>query len=383
MLATPLTTVLVAFVAVMVTLQVASSALVWRRLRRPLRMPRGPLPEISLLRPVCGLDAHDTETLGSSFALTYPKYELIFCIASPDDPAVPLVKRLIAEHPDHRARLLLGDNPVSGNPKLNNLIKGWDGAHCEYVLMTDSNVLLPPDYLQQMIAAWQPDTGLVSSPAIGQHGEGFWGALECGFLNGYQARWQLASDEFGNGFAQGKNLLWQRDFLASVGGPAVLGRDLAEDVGATKLVRGAGLRVRLAQKPFAQPIGRRSFAQVWSRQLRWARVRRAGFVRIFASEILTGAAAPALATGALVALGALPWVVLPLGLAGWFGVEWALARAVGWPSKWRDVFAWVLRDTLIPALWIGGWSGRGFVWRGTVMSEAPPRHEPGERKGLG
>jgi hypothetical protein len=27
----------------------------------------------------------------------------------------------------------------------------------------------------------------------------------------------------------------------------------------------------------------------------------------------------------------------------------------------------MLRDVLLPLLWIGGWVGRGFVWRGNEM----------------
>jgi ceramide glucosyltransferase len=363
---------LAGFVIATVGLHLASTLLVVQRLRRPPPPLPGALPRISLLRPLCGLDPFDAETLRTSFSLDYPDYELIFCVASPDDPIVALVQRLIAEHPERGARLLVGDDPVSRNPKLNNLIKGWKVATGEFVLMTDSNVLLPPDYLDQMLALWQPGTGLVTSPAAGQRGEGLWGALESGFLNGYQARWQLAADEFGIGFAQGKNMMWRRDFLAAAGGPAVLGRDLAEDVAATKLVRSAGLRVRLAQHPFPQPIGRRGFVQVWSRQLRWARVRRAGFVWLFAPEILTGAVAPAVATLALVALGALnPWVFVA-GFVAWYGLEWALARVAGWPAGLRDLVTWIMRDVLIPALWCCAWAGRGFVWRGTAMPETRP-----------
>ena len=37
--------------------------------------------------------------------------------------------------------------------------------------------------------------------------------VEAGFLNTYQARWQLAADSAGFGFAQGKSMLWRRDLL--------------------------------------------------------------------------------------------------------------------------------------------------------------------------
>ena len=44
------------------------------------------------------------------------------------DPTCPLVARLIAEHPAVPARLLIGDERISANPKLNNVLKGWRAA---------------------------------------------------------------------------------------------------------------------------------------------------------------------------------------------------------------------------------------------------------------
>src|SRR5438034_10327355 len=63
---------------------------------------------VSLVRPVCGLENHIEQTLRSAFELDYPRYEIIFCAATANDAAVPLVKRLIAEHPHIPARLLVG-----------------------------------------------------------------------------------------------------------------------------------------------------------------------------------------------------------------------------------------------------------------------------------
>jgi ceramide glucosyltransferase len=79
-------------------------------------------PAVSLVRPVCGLDNYAAATLSSTFALDYPRYEILFCVASANDPVVPLVEDLIARHPSANARLLVGDERVSLNPKLNNVI---------------------------------------------------------------------------------------------------------------------------------------------------------------------------------------------------------------------------------------------------------------------
>lgn len=368
-------------VAALAATQAASLALVARRLRRA----RGPartraLPPITLLRPVCGLEHALEETLRSSFRLEAEGYEIVFCIARPDDPAAPLLRRLIAEHPGVPARLLVGDDRDFANPKLNNLLKGWRAARHDWIVMADSNLMLPPDYLQRLVAAWTPGTGLVSSPATGADPQGLWAALEAAFLNTHQARWQLLADEIGQGHAQGKTLFWRRDILDAAGGLAALAGELAEDIAATELVRRRGLAVRIVPAAFVQPLGRRRPAQVWRRQLRWARLRRMGVPALYAAEALCGALPPAMLTAALAGAGVAPWAALPLLLGAWYGAEAALAAAAGWPHGPRDLVAWMLRDLLLPALWVAGWTGSGVTWHGHAL-RAPGRHGRRGRRG--
>ena len=81
-------------------------------------------PPVSLVRPLCGIDNYAADTLRSTFDLDYPRCEILFCVASARDPAVPLVEALMAQHPEAGAKLLVGDERVSSNPKLNNVLKG-------------------------------------------------------------------------------------------------------------------------------------------------------------------------------------------------------------------------------------------------------------------
>lgn len=325
------------------------------------------MPRVTLLRPVCGREAFDKETLASSFTQDYPDYEVIFCAPSEDDPSVPLLRELIAEHPDRSARLFIGERRVTRNPKLNNLWSGWQAAEADWVCMADSNLRLPADYLRTVVASWDEETGLVSSPPMGERPDGLAGSLECAFLNGNQARLQFASDSLGNGFAQGKTLFWNRKMLDEAGGLEALGRYLAEDVNATKLVRAAGLKVRLTPLPFAQPIGRRSFRDVWNRQLRWSRVRRDGFPLLFAAEPLNGPMVPFVLAGIAAARLDMSVVLLPAIAAIWYGAEYLLIRRAGWPSSWRDILALPLRDALLPALWLATFLKRDIEWRGTAI----------------
>ena len=112
-----------------------------------------PAPAVSLVRPICGMENHVEETLASAFALDYPRYEIVLCVASAQDPVVPLARRLIAAHPGVPARLLVGNEKISDNPKLNNIYKGWREAAHEWIVLADSNVLMPSDYIQRLLAA--------------------------------------------------------------------------------------------------------------------------------------------------------------------------------------------------------------------------------------
>ena len=78
-------------------------------------------------------------------------------------------------------------------------------------------------------------------------------------------------------------------------------------------------------------------------------------------------AAVALAVGGTVA----PMQVLAFAVL-WYGGEFLLARAAGWPASAVDVLAWLCRDALVPALWTAAWFGNGFDWRGTPMTVADP-----------
>jgi ceramide glucosyltransferase len=351
------------------TVHLASIAIATGRFRR---RGRGPLeahnPAISLVRPLCGLDNYAAETLASTFAVDYPRYEILFCVAAADDPVVPLVKTLMALHKNANARLLVGDERLNNNPKLNNVAKGWRAAAHDWIIMADSNVLIPPNYIQLLLASWRADTGLVASPPIGCRPEGFWANVECAFLNTYQARWQYAAESLGFGFAQGKTMLWRRGELERAGGIAALAKEVAEDAAATKIVRSAGLKVRLVDHPFPQPLGRRNAAEVWHRQVRWARLRRASFLFYFLPEIFSGGVMPMIAI-AIVANGLGASTMLSVGLFGafWYAAEMLLAAVAGWPLSPLSPLYFLIRDLLLPVLFVNALRGSDFVWRGNEM----------------
>jgi len=358
------------FCITVTAVHVASIVMAMLRFRQspPRETLSNQYPPVSLVRPLCGIDNYAADTLRSTFDLDYPHYEILFCVASAKDPVVPLVEALIAKHAGASARLLVGDERVSANPKLNNVLKGWRAAAHQWIIIADSNVLMPPDYIQLLFASWRADTGLVASPPIGCRPQGIWAELECAFLNTYEARWQYAADALGFGFAQGKTMLWRRADLEGAGGIGALAKEVAEDAAATKVVRGAGLKVRLVDRPLAQPLGRRSAAEVLNRQIRWARLRRASFLAYFLPEILSGGVLPLIAVAVLANAVGLP-VALSVGVfaAFWYGGEMLLAASAGWYLSALSPLYGLARDLLLPVIFVSALRGNGFVWRGNEM----------------
>jgi ceramide glucosyltransferase len=94
-------------------------------------------------------------------------------------------------------------------------------------------------------------------------------------------------------------------------------------------------------------------------------------------EIVGGAVFPLIAAGyaACAADVAVFAAVAPLALV-WYGAEIALAKAAQWPLPPIYALAALLRDLLLPILWLDAWLGTDFVWRGHQMSIAADTPAP-------
>lgn len=326
-------------------------------------------PPVSLVVPLRGVENFTSLTLSRAFELDWPDYELLFCVADELDPVIDEVRKASAASPAISAQLLIGDDRISANPKLNNCVKGWRAARHEWVILADSNVLMPQSYIAIMMSAWRPDSGLVCSPPLGSRPAGFWAHVECAFLNGSQGRWQYAAEAIGIGFAQGKSMLWNKPFLEECGGIRALAAEIAEDAASTKLVRNAGRKVHLVSAPFEQPLGQRHAGEIWSRQTRWARLRRVTFPQYFAPEILTGALPPLLLALAAAAVADADLGVTAIAvLTIMYGPELALTALNRWPVSLYTLPAMIARDVIMPFVWARSWIGSAVAWRGNVMT---------------
>lgn len=357
------------FAAVSLLVHYASHMLAFRTLTKASpKLDGSHMPSVSLVRPLCGIEPFSAETLDACFHLSYPQYEVLFCIEDANDPVIPLVRETIAAYPHVSARILIGEDRHSPNPKYNNMQKGYREARGDIVIFADSNLLIPEDYLQRVISTFDDGCALVSAPPFGNRPSNLWAEVECALLNSYAARVQFCADAVGFGFAQGKTLAFRKTDL-DTGGFAAMAFEPAEDAAATKWARKSGRCVRLVSPAFPQPLGLRPLKAVWSRHLRWARLRRATFPLLFAPEIFSISLVSFAAVWVAASLLQGPASVwLGLYVLAWYGADFTAARALGWPSTARSLMALPLRDLLLFSIWIGAWTGRSFTWHGNAMT---------------
>ena len=85
------------------------------------------------------------------FQLNYGNYEIHFCFETQDDPAVPLVHKLMQSYPEINAKVLIGIDDAGVNPKINNMLKGYVASKQPYVWICDQGIRVKKDVLIEMI----------------------------------------------------------------------------------------------------------------------------------------------------------------------------------------------------------------------------------------
>src|SRR5205807_4916402 len=113
--------------------------------------PVAALPGVSILKPLRGMDPRMYESFRSHCLQDYPEYEIIFGVSDADDPAVDAVERLVREFPRRQIRLVICPAMLGTNRKTSNLVQMLPEAQYGHVLINDSDICVPPDYLKRVM----------------------------------------------------------------------------------------------------------------------------------------------------------------------------------------------------------------------------------------
>jgi ceramide glucosyltransferase len=337
---------------------------VWWVTRRP-RTIADHTPPVTIFKPLKGLDEDLEKNLRSFFELDYPTYQLLFGVADPDDPAIDVVRRLIAAFPDRDAALVVG-NPVFGlNPKVENLAAMERLRKHDVILISDSNVRARPSYLRETACYLaDPNVGLVTNLFAGEGEERLGAILENLQLNGFIAGGMAGAAVLGITCVVGKSMLLPARVLAEIGGFAGVRNLLAEDQVLGLRVRKAGYRIVMSPHVIANVNRRRDLGWFLNRHSRWYKIRLRLAPGAFAIEPIANLTSLGL-IWALSGDSGFAWGGL-VGLAGLGVVRDAIQtkRLRGTFPKLRDLPLCLVKDLFLLPAWFDAALSRRVNWRG-------------------
>ena len=354
--------------AVPLVYYLAATFAAWRFFRRERRARLGDFtPPVSLLKPVRGVDFASYENFASFCRLDYPEYEILFGVNDNADPAVPLIRRLMAEFPERKIRLLVGAETLGSNRKVNKLARLAREARHDVVALTDGDVRVGPEYLSEVAAPFaDAGVGAVTSfyRAVAENNLG--AELEAvGAASDFFAGVLMANWMEGMSFGLGASIVTTKNWMAKIGGFEAIADMHSDDYELGHRIAKAGGKVLLSRETVWTMYPAQTARGFWQHQVRWARTVRLCRPLSFAGLIFTHG---------------LPWALLAalLAPAPWISAAYLLAYCVLRLAMAWTVGVWGVRDEvlrrklwLVPVrdglyflVWVASFASNRIYWGG-------------------
>lgn len=345
----------------------AASVAFFLRTRLAPAQPPAALPPVSILKPVYGLDPQLEEAVASHLKLDYPEYELLLGFQRADDPAIPVLRRLLEQHPQAHARIEVIETKAP-NAKTGVLDGLSRIARHAVLVVNDADITVPPDYLKKIVARLhQPGVGIVTClyRARASSLPGCFEAL--GIATDFMPSALVAPFAGVREFGFGSTLCFRRADLDAIGGFGAFDEYIADDYQLASRIVALGRRAVFADVPVLTYLADPDWRAVWRHQLRWARTIRFSRPDGFAGMPVTHAGLWALAN-------------LAAGNFGAAAALWLARSAMGAFSGFAILGHWpaLLAAPLIPlwdlfafAIWAAAWCGRTAWWRGHRIRLGP------------
>jgi ceramide glucosyltransferase len=328
-------------------------------------------PPASILKPVRGVDQDAYENFASFCRLDYPEYELIFAVADPKDPAIPIIEKLQRDFPSRSVRLVTSVQSFGENPKVNNLCTAVRAAKYDLLVMSDADVRVDQDYLREVAAPFaDPAVGAVTAlyrclgggtlaadlDMLGMCTDSIPGAVVARKLEGNVR------------FAFGWTMATTKKNLAEIGGWESMADHHSDDFELGNRIADRGHRVHLMRKPVWMVFPEETMPELLRHEMRWAiglkNVRPAGYAGMIFTQglpwtVLAAIAAASVGWHWIAAAYALAYLVLRIG-AAWAAGVWGLGDGAIAGKLWLVPF----RDALGSAVWVAGFFSNKIRWRG-------------------
>ena len=282
----------------------------------------------------------------------------------PTDPAVPVLKRLVAAFPD-RAHLFVDLPPRGVNFKDSNLSYLLERSRHELIVFADSDIQVDGEYLRTVTAPLADvSIGMVTCCFMGRNPKSIGAALAslgrcCDFIPSFLIARAL---DRGLRCAVGATIAMRRSVLEEIGGLHL--NRIGSDYNIGKRTAEAGYRVELSHYVLESDTGDESTHTVFQRELRWARTIRFNRGSVYYTMIFCYGTV--LCLPLLMLSGCETWEITLVLIT--FAIRYvqaaiAIVNMQGWGMlRWL----WLLpfRDLMSLLVWAGGAVGQKVNWRG-------------------
>ena len=348
----------------------AAAAIRFRRRQSPTPIPDLDLPPVSLLKPLYGLEPNLEANLESFFLQDYPQYEIIFGTRNGDDPALRLVEAVHRRHPEIPVKIVYSGEPDCANAKVYSLHHMYLEASYDYLVMSDSDVLVAPNYIREVThPLLDSNVGMVNCIYRGLPTGGFWSSLEALGMSVEMTSGVIVSELLsGMTFALGPTMAVRRNVLDAVGGMRLLADYCADDYVLGNEIHLSGLKVVLSSHVIDHVVTNRSLRTSLLHQIRWMKSTRFSRLSGHLGSVLTFA---------------MPWGILG-AVSAYFAhmnglaitlISWAIlnrilmAATAGWgvvkdSRSFKLAWLYPVRDLLGFFVWCASFAGNTIVWRG-------------------
>jgi len=323
-------------------------------------------PPLSCLKPIKGLDVDAYENYASFCRQDYPEYEIVFCV-DPDDPALPVLEKLVRDFPERDIRLLFGSGRDAINDKVARLVRLTNEAKYDLFVITDGDVRVRPDYLRNVAAPFRdPKVGAATCLYVSTQETSFLEELQSismisDFFAGIIVAWEVD----GVKFTLSQSILTTRKNIEGFGGYQVIEDRPADDLYIGRLAAEQGFEVRLLPYVVQSVADFQTLREFLYKRVRWMTVMR--LMRPWGHM------------GLLFTWG-LPWALVAIAVhptlsiaAAYLGTYLALRIAMTWligvgamkqTGLWKKMPLIPLWDAFAFFIWLVSFGRKTIRWRG-------------------